>query len=156
MGNSLQDYRAQVGLFHSSAIYCKSRTNQSHGIQPRNLKTKSKMKVVFIVCLLLACFVSNSEVSQEKAHFSQDKPYYPTIVCEDQLVYHARKPHQLQGGADDPLDPGERAQWDNLHQGHYRGTESYYCRKCFVLTKSSNIEDYNFLARYKHGNRRGS
>ena len=156
MGNSLQDYRVQVGLFHNSAFCFKSRTSQRHGSPSKNLKTKPKMKIVLLVCLLLACFVSNSRVRQEKAHFSQDSPSYPTIICVDRLVYLVGKPHLSPGGADDPLDPGEQAQWDHVHQGQYGGTELYPCRRCSFLTKSTNIEDYNFLARYRHGNRRSS
>ena len=155
MGNSLQDYRAKVGLFNGSAT-CKSRTNQSHGRSTKNLKQKPKMKVVSIVCLILACYLSNHQVQIEKPHFSQQKPSYPPVICVDRLVYPAGKPHQSPGGAEDPLDPGEYVKWPHLYQESRVGTGLYYCRKCVFLTKSTIIQDYNFLARYRHGNRKVS
>ena len=36
------------------------------------------------------------------------------------------------------------------------GTYKFQTRSCVYQTKSTNIKDYNFLARYKHGNKRGA
>ena len=130
MGNSLQDYRAQVGLFHSSAIHFKSRTSQYHVSPSKGLK-KPKMKVMLIVCLLLACFISISEIRPVKAHFSQYRPSYPAMICVEQLVHPVGKPHHPPGGADDPLDPGEQVQWDQLYHRHDGGTGLYNCKKIF-------------------------
>ena len=51
--------------------------------------------------------------------------------------------------ADTQPDPGSVP----LHH-QYGGAASFSSRRCIFLSKSTEIEDHNFLARYTNGNRR--
>ena len=143
MGNSIQDYRLQIGLYHSSAKYYKSRTKTFSVKSTKYMKNKSKMKTHVAIIIFCMTFAISVNVNWDHSSKSTYSHKYPTVICsETQPDLHE---------ADGQLDLGSA-----VHQHHHLhgGTASFRSRRCIFLSKSTDIEDYNFLARHTNGNRR--
>ena len=135
MGNSLQDYRSKIGLYHGSANSFRVRKSY----QPtKYLKIKPKMKILMIAMLICMSWPCSNNMEYFQKSESASRPQYSSLSSNQSLPVH----HDL-GGA--------------LHHHHHQGgAAGYQSRNCEFLTKSTNIENYNFLARYTNGNGRGS
>ena len=114
MGNSIQEYRVQIGLYNGSIKCFKFK---SPGYKSRNNKyRKSKPNMKVSAAELLIFF---------------------GVFCIFSLVHSQRSELIVQ-------------------KFHQTGCSGILRRDCFILNKSAYIEDFNFLARYTHGNIRGS
>ena len=78
------------------------------------------------------------------------------MICTNLPSDPTGVPLHAPDGAIDPHDPGGHVQWLQLDLAQHGRTSKVFVRNCVFLTKSTDIEDYNFLAWYKHGNGRGS
>ena len=142
MGNSIQDYRVQIGLHHGSAKYYKSRIKTYSVKSTKYLKNKTKMKIPVAVLIFCMTFAISTNVNWNHKIEPTYYPKYPSVICSETQTYH----HE----ADDLLDLGSV-----VHHNLHGGTASFRSRRCIFVSKSTDIEDYNFLARYTNGNRRG-
>ena len=156
MGISIQQYRISVQTFNQSNIFTYRSSKPKYR---KYIIRKSRSNPVMPILLLLCCVVtwtsSCSLNEKPKSHFSQS-PTYPSLLCTSSEPGHASGQVRVPGSADDPPDPGGHVRWLQLDVANQKTTSNIQLRKCEFLTKSTNIEDYNFLARYKHGNKRGA
>ena len=158
MGVSNQQHRIIVQTFCQSKIFSYRSTKQKYR-KPvvRSSKPKPLLSVFLLLCLVLTCTCSSDQNDKTRSHSSHLKPRYPSLICTSSSPDPVRLTHKVPDGADDPPDPGGgQVRGLQLDVAHYGGTSKFQISSCVFLTKSTNIEDYNFLARYKNGNRRGS
>ena len=102
-----------------------------------------RVSAMLLLCLFIVWTSTSIGLNNVKAHKLHMNPQYPAQVCTTFHSYEGQS-HQVLDGA------------HNAHLHQPRGTGGYQFRKCQLVTKSTDIENYNFLARYTNGNGRGS
>ena len=160
MGVSIQQYRLVVQTFNHSTIFSYKGSKPKYMKMrkaSRKLKPGPWISLLLLLCTFSTCTSNCDVVSETSSHYSHSIPQFPTIICTSTIPNHSVLLHPVLVTADDPPDPGGRVRWQQqLDAEQPTGTSLYKIRKCVFMTRSTNIEDYNFLARYTHGNRRGS
>ena len=111
-----------------------------------------KVSALLMMCLLVAWTPTCFPVRKMEAQKSHVNPQYqyPALICTNLHSYSG----QAQVGAHSPREQGLCFQ--DVEHGGSRATSNFSFRKCVFQTKSTDINDYNFLARYTNGNGRGS
>ena len=159
MGVSLQQYRIAVQTFNQSNIFSyrslKPKCKKCGGMKATNHLKFLSMLILFL-CSVTACWDSSDLELKTKSQSSHFKLVYPASHCSNlELVEAEDHLHLPEEGADRQY-PGGQVQQLRLDGSNLRSTSKVKFRSCILLTKSLVIDDYNFLARYKYGNRRGA
>ena len=157
MGVSIQQYRITVQSFNQSNIFS-YRFSKPKYRKCRIIKNKSypNLALLVLVCLcsLSMCWGGRDLQPKTKSQSLHSQPIYPASLCTDvEQVSIAEKLYEW--GVRDHSGQGGQVQQLQLDEAHVRITSRFKFRKCILLTKSLVIDDYNFLARYKYGNKSG-
>ena len=114
-----------------------------------------KVSAILLFCLLTVWTSTSIRVNNIEAHKVHVNHQYPALVCTTFHSYTGQS-HQVPDGAHSQYSELLHQELDSAHLHQHRGTGGYQFRKCQLMTKSTDIENYNFLARYTNGNGRGS
>ena len=115
MGNSIQDYRAEIGLYNGSLRFFKTKPSTCVSRKSKYIKTKPNFPLLAAALLIFLAASCIMDISSPLRSEFNTKSFY---------------------------------------KNNY--TARILTRDYLTISKSADIEDYNFLARYTHGNIKGS
>ena len=153
MSVSIDCYRVRIGCFKSNhRSYQRTKHTKKSNNHDNNQMTSAGLKLILVLLVFLSIRQHDSIRNGKPI---KSKLQYPHLICS--IFQETRGQKQVADGS--PVNVAgvlEHVHWQQLEVAHHSSTSIFRKKSCVLLTKSTMIEDYNFLARYQHGNRRST